>query len=75
MLLPTKHIPLKGSLLAAGKTILELLRSPQTVTRLWMKAQKHPTIGTFDRFCLALDFLYVLGVISFENGFIIRSRT
>lgn len=75
MLLPTKYIPLKSSLLAAAGMILKLLRVPQTVSQLWTKARKDSKIATFDRFCLALDFLYALGLVSFENGLLIRRKT
>lgn len=74
MLFPTKHISFKGSLLAAGGYILVLLQTPQTVAKLWTKARRDSNIATFDRFCLALDFLYALGLISFENGLIIRRK-
>lgn len=72
MLLPTKHLPLKDSLLMAGGTILSLLRNPQTVTKLWQKARKNSNIATFDRFCLTLDFLFALDLVSFDNGLITR---
>lgn len=72
MLLPTKYIPLKESLLMGSGTILTLLKTPQTVSKLWIKSRKHSEIETFDRFCLALDFLYSLDLIAFENGLIIR---
>lgn len=75
MLLPTKYLPLKDSLLAAGGTILGLLRTPQTVSRLWTKARKHTNVETFDRFSLALDLLFALGLVSFENGLILRRKT
>lgn len=74
MLLPTKYIPLKDSLLAAGGTILGLLRTPRTVSNLWAKAGKFPAIGTFDRFSLALDFLFALDLVSFDNGLIVRRK-
>ena len=74
MLLPTKHISLKESILAAGGKILLLLKMPQTVTKLWSKARKYSDIATFDRFCLVLDFLFSLGLITFENGLIFRRK-
>ena len=74
MLLPTKYIPLKESLLMGGGTILALLRTPQTVSKLWAKARKHSEIETFDRFCLALDFLFSLDLVSYENGLIFRRK-
>ena len=74
MLLPTKYILLKDSLLMAGRTILVLLNSPQTVTKLWLKARKQSSIDTFDRFSLTLDFLFALDLIAFQNGLVIRRK-
>lgn len=74
MLLPTKHLPLKDSLLMAGGTLLGLLRTPRTVSNLWAKSGKFPEIGTFDRFSLALDFLFALDLVSFDNGLIVRRK-
>lgn len=75
MLLPTKHITLHNSLLSSGGTLLRVLNTPQTVTKLWLKARKHSDIETFDRFCLALDLLFALDLVSFENGLIIRRKS
>lgn len=74
MLLPTKHIPLKDSLLTVGGTVLALLKMPQTVTNLWLKFRKQSNVSTFDRFSLALDFLFAIGLISFDNGLVIRRK-
>ena len=74
MLLPTKHISLKSSLLSSGGTLLRILNSPQTITKLWLKARRQSSIETFDRFCLTLDFLFALDLITFQNGLIIRRK-
>ncbi len=74
MLLPTKYIPLKDSMLMAGGKVLALLNSPQTVTKLWLKARNQSSIETFDRFCLTLDFLFALDLITFQNGLVIRGK-
>jgi hypothetical protein len=68
VILPTKHIPLEQSLIGIGATLLMGLERPRTVTSLWEEVRKDPSIGSFDRFSLALAFLYALGAIDLRGG-------
>ena len=52
--------------------LLKHIRKPQTVTSLWESVCEHTSIGTFERFVLALDMLHITGVIAVENGLIAR---
>lgn len=74
MILPTKHISEDQALLGIGALLLTYLQRPQSVTSLWNDVRKHPSIGTFQRFILALDFLYIMGTIDFKGGLLHRSR-
>ena len=80
MILPTKHLNEERSVLRIGAEILLLLRNESTVSRLWVDFQKYRrdevkiTPVTYDWFILALDFLYVLEAIRFDNGKITRNR-
>lgn len=74
MILPSKHIPQDQALIGVGAVLLGALKSPQTVTSLWESVCKHETIGTFERFVLALDMLHITGVIVLENGLIARAQ-
>jgi hypothetical protein len=74
MILPTKHIRLQYSLLNLSSILLNNITPDQTVTLLWEKAQKIPETRTFERFVLALDLLFILGLIDFINGFIVRLK-
>lgn len=73
MILPTKHIELKRSLLGIGAVILERLDRPRSVTSLWEDISKFPDIGTFERFSLSLDFLFMIGAVDFHEGLLKRS--
>jgi hypothetical protein len=75
MILPTKHIPLDGSLLGAGAIVLRQLENPMTPTASWEKAKCAPEVGTFGRFILVLDFLYAIGAIDYVGGLIVKSRS
>lgn len=73
MLMPTKHIKAENALIGVGGEVLELLEEEKTVSRLFYDLQEHrqtrelPTIH-FDWFLLAVDFLFLVGAIRFEEG-------
>jgi len=74
MILPTKHIKLSNSLLGVGATLLKFLDRNRTVTSLWNETRTLPEIKTFDRFTLGLDFLFMMGVIDFQDGLLRRVK-
>lgn len=70
MILPSKHISEDQALLGVGAVLLRHLESQQTVTSLWDKVRDERSVGTFERFVLALDLLYIAGVIEISQGMI-----
>ncbi len=54
--------------------MLRDLSGPRTITSLWESCRRLPTIGTFQRFVLVLDLLYLLGAIELKGGMIVRVR-
>ena len=70
MILPSKHISEEQALLGVGAVVLRYLEQPQTVTSLWDKLRNEPAIGTYERFVLALDLLYITGVVNLSQGMI-----
>lgn len=74
MILPTKHLPLDQSLLAAAASVLVALRAPLTVSTTWERVRDAKAITTFDRFVLSLDLLYALGLVSMSAGRLERTR-
>lgn len=72
MILPTKHISTRNSLLGVGAIIIEHLNYPRTVTSLWSDLSKLPEVATFERFVLVLDLLYMIGVIELEEGLLYK---
>ena len=73
MILPTKHISFSESILGLGAALLELLEQRAHVDELWKKFEKinntdaYPAYQTFDNFLLALDLLYLLGLLDLED--------
>ncbi|WP_445251002.1 MULTISPECIES: ABC-three component system middle component 6 [unclassified Microcoleus] len=74
IILPTKHISTRYSLLGVGATILEHLPYPRTVSSLWSAVSTIPEVATFERFVLTLDILYAIGAIEMDAGILRRSR-
>lgn len=74
MILPTKHIPLRRSILGLGAVVLGALNSPKTVSALWDALRANPDVVSFDRFILALDLLFATNAIEMREG-LLRRRT
>lgn len=75
MILPTKHIPAEHTLLGVGAVVLGNMTEASTVSAVWHRVRKHAAVGTFDRYVLALDLLYVLGMVEIrEDGLLVRSE-
>ncbi|RYD85017.1 MAG: hypothetical protein EOP84_03835 [Verrucomicrobiaceae bacterium] len=74
MLLPNKHIRLESSLLGQGASLLQLLRKPRSVSSLWRAVKRREPERSFDRFLLALDFLYLVKAVDFD-GVLLRRRS
>lgn len=73
MILPDKHIRVNDSLLATGGLLLRSLERPKTVSTLWDSAKKIPTIESFKKFTLTLDFLFIIGAIKLEKNMLRRA--
>ena len=74
MILPTKHLGLSRSTLGMGAALLENLREPKTVSALWALVRFRPEFVTFQRFTLALDFLYLIGAVEWDDGMLRRKQ-
>lgn len=72
MILPTKHIAQNEALLGVGATILARLNSPRTVSSLWDELRSEPNVGTFERFVLASNLLFLIGAIDMNDNFVVR---
>jgi hypothetical protein len=72
MILPRKHLPLDLTLLAIGAQIIDVLDQPSTVDELWTRSRRERGVVSFDRFCAALTFLYVIDVVDLEADLLTR---
>jgi hypothetical protein len=75
MILPTKHISENEAILGVGATILRHLESPITVSGLWERTKVESNVGTFERFVLAADLLFIIGAIELRDGILVRVQS
>lgn len=75
MILPTKHLPLERTLLAAGAEVLRRLDRPSTVSAVWDDVRETVAFPSFDHLVLALDVLFVVGAIELRDGRLMRRYT
>jgi len=73
MILPTKHIPQNEALIGVSATLLAHLNAPRTVSGLWESLRTEPNVGTFERFVLATNLLFLIGAIDIKDGLIVRT--
>lgn len=72
MILPTKYLREDEALIGVSATLLPLVEKAGNLTELWESAKKIDTIGNYERFILALDLLYLLGLVDLRNNEILR---
>jgi len=72
MIIPTKHTKLANSILGIGSEILKKTNDEQTVSSLWENLRDSSEINSFEQFILGLDFLFILGVVEFKDGLLVR---
>jgi len=75
MILPTKHIPQNEALIGVGATVLAHLSGPMTVSGLWERLRSERNVGTFGRFVLATNLLFLIGAVDLRDGLITRRDT
>jgi hypothetical protein len=75
MILPTKHIPENEALIGVGATLLANLSAPMTVSGLWERLRLERNVGTFERFVLASNLLYLIGAIDIKDGLVVRTSS
>ncbi len=68
MILPDKHITPRRSVVGMGAIILHQLGQPRTVSSLWESARKIHELENFNRFIVALGFLYAVGAVNLVSG-------
>ncbi len=79
MILPTKHVRPDRALIGVGAEVLEQLKRPMTMSKLWDEIRGRRTLLTpnapidYHWFVLSLDLLYIIGAVELERGLIRRT--
>jgi hypothetical protein len=72
MILPSKHIRLSESLLGLGGVLLGILTEPKSADQIWFdylkvnNKQKFPAYHNYDNVILALNYLFIIGIIDVD---------
>lgn len=74
MILPSRHQTVDQTLLGLGALLLRELERPETVSSLWQQVRARPEVGSYQRFTLALDLLFVVGAVDLVDGLLARGR-
>ena len=74
MILPSKHVRAERALIGVGAQVLETLREPMTVSRLWNEVRQRRSLASahapidYSWFILALDLLFAMGALETKRG-------
>jgi hypothetical protein len=74
MIMPSKYLREDEALLGAGATLLHIINDRTSFSNLWEDAKNISVIGNFERFVLALDLLFLLGLIDFIDNQVVRLK-
>ena len=72
MILPNKYIQEKEALIGVGTMVLNHLSAEKSLSVLWESVKNASNVSNFERFILALDLLFVLGLVEFKNSKIVK---
>ena len=72
MIMPSKYIQEGEALLGVGAALLPVIEKHPDLSEMWDEAKKIDSVGNFERFVLALDLLYLMGLIETKSGRIVR---
>lgn len=81
MILPTKHVRADRALIGVGAEILDILKQPMTMSRLWDEVRGRRSLHApnapidYQWFVLSLDLLYMISALEFDRGLIRKAQT
>ena len=71
MILPNKHIYLEQSMIVIGAKILKYISTNgKNVSELWQIVKENNELKSFDQYTLGLSFLFMIGIISYNENII-----
>ena len=74
MIMPTKHVTIRHSLIGQSMLVLQKLNRPKTTSTLWSQVKHSDEIRSYERFLMAVDLLFILGAIELREGLLRRVK-
>ncbi len=74
MIMPSKYLREDEALVGVSAALLSLVEKNGNLSVLWESAKKIDSVGRFERFILALDLLFLMGLIDLHGNEIIRTQ-
>jgi hypothetical protein len=74
MILPSKYVQEKESLLGLGAVVLRFLNEDMPLSELWECSKENLDSINFERFVLVLDLLFVMGLIAVDGQLVKRTE-
>lgn len=72
MIMPSKYLREDEVLVGVGGILLQCIEGHSNLSSLWEDVKNNHAVATFERFVLALDFLFLLGLIDIQDNKIKR---
>jgi hypothetical protein len=72
MIMPTKYLREDEALIGVCALLLPFIDRNKNLSDLWEKAKNVSSVGNYERFVLALDLLFMFGLIEIHNNEIVR---
>jgi hypothetical protein len=67
MILPSKHLPIKKSLVGCGAHVVALLKRPRTLEQVWRELRDNGKIESLRKLIATVDALYILGIVETDG--------
>ncbi|MFT4274944.1 MAG: hypothetical protein QM576_01190 [Rhodopseudomonas sp.] len=81
MILPTKHVRSDRALIGVGAEVLDILKRPMTMSRLWDEMRGRRSLHApnapidYQWFILSLDLLFMIGAVDYDRGLVRRVQS
>lgn len=72
--MPSKYLKEDEALIGVSAALLSLIERNGNLSEIWESAKKIKAIGSFERFILALNFLYLLDLVDLHENKIVRTQ-
>ena len=73
--MPSKYLKEDEALVGVGALLLQYIDGSPNLSNLWEDVKNNHSVATFERFILALDFLFLLGLIDIKDNNVMRVKS